>query len=385
MKKYIIILGIVSLLTDISSEMIFPILPIFLEKFLYATKTQIGLIEGIAAFLTSFLKVFSGYLSDKIGRRKILVIFGYSLSTFSKPLLFFATSWTHVLWIRAIERLGKGIRTAPRDALISSFSEGKSGHAFGIHRGMDTVGAVLGSLFAFLFLIYFGETEENFRKIFLYSFFPAITAVLILIFFVKEPKGIKKDSKIEINFKILPSDFKKFVIIQSIFTLFTMNYAFIILKANDIGISIGFIPLAYLFFNIVYAFFSFPIGILSDKIGKTKTMFFTYILFSITSFLFLIKNNIFGWIGFAFYGIFMAGYEVISRALISDLTNENIKGSAYGIYHTSIGISSFFSMIIAGILWDSFGSSLPFTISGIFSLILSFIFLRIFWKQDLVK
>ena len=377
MRKYVIILGIVSLLTDISSEMIFPILPIFLEKFLYATKTQIGLIEGLAALITSFLKVFSGYLSDKIGKRKLLVVFGYTLSAFSKPLLYFATNWIDVLWIRALERTGKGIRTAPRDALISSFSEGKSGQAFGIHRGMDTAGAVLGSLFTFLFLVYFGETEENFRKIFLYAFFPAITAVVILMFFVKEPKINKTSHEIKISFKNLPSDFKKFVIIQSVFTLFTMNYAFIILKANDVGISIGFIPLAYLFFNIVYAFSSFPFGIFSDKVGKTKAMLFTYILFSITSFIFLIKNSFFGWIGFAFYGIFMSGYEVVSRAFISDLIkNEDIKGSAYGIYHTLIGITSFLSMIIAGVLWDVFGSYMPFMVSGVFSLVVSLIF----WK-----
>ena len=378
MRKYVIILGIVSLLTDISSEMIFPILPIFLEKFLHTTKTQIGLIEGLAALITSFLKVFSGYLSDKIGKRKLLVVLGYSLSAFSKPLLYFATNWIDVLWIRALERTGKGIRTAPRDAMISSFSEGKSGYAFGIHRGMDTAGAVLGSLFTFLFLIYLGETEENFRKIFLYAFFPAITAVVILISFVKEPKINKTSSEIKISFKNLPSDFKKFVIIQSFFTLFTMNYAFIILKANDVGISIGFIPLAYLLFNIVYAFSSFPFGIFSDKVGKTKAMLLTYILFSITSFIFLIKNSFFGWLGFVFYGIFMSGYEVVSRAFISDLIKkEEIKGSAYGIYHTSIGITLFLSMLIAGILWDKFGSYMPFLISGVFSMILSFIF----WKS----
>ncbi|WP_297455467.1 MFS transporter [Persephonella sp.] len=379
MRKYVIILGIVSLLTDISSEMIFPILPIFLEKFLYATKTQIGLIEGLAALITSFLKVFSGYLSDKIGKRKLLVVLGYTLSAFSKPLLYFATSWIDVLWIRALERTGKGVRTAPRDAMISSFSEGKSGQAFGIHRGMDTAGAVLGSLFTFLFLIYFGETEENFRKIFLYAFFPAIAAVVILIAFVKEPKINKTSSEIKISFKDLPSDFKKFVIIQSVFTLFTMNYTFIILKANDVGISIGFIPLAYLLFNIVYAFSSFPFGIFSDKIEKTKAMLLTYILFSITSFVFLIKNSFFGWLGFIFYGIFMSGYEVVSRAFISDLIkSEKIKGSAYGIYHTLIGITSFLSMLIAGILWDKFGSYMPFLISCVISLFLSFTFGKLF-------
>ncbi len=376
-NKNIIFLGIVSFLTDLSSEMIFPVLPLFLDHILKASKFEIGIIEGAAEFTASFLKVFSGYVSDRLGRKKAVVVAGYTISAFTKPLLYFAGNWKDVLFIRVIERTGKGIRTSPRDALISHYAQKeKSGRSFGFHRGMDTLGAVFGTLLAFFFLLFLGETESTFRLIFLVSFFPAVISVLILIVFVKEPPAAEKRLR-KFSPRELPLDFYKLLTLQVLFSVFSMNYAFMILKANSIGVSIGFIPAVYLLYNIVYAFSSYPAGFFSDRFGKGYALSITYLLFSATAFIFTLNYPVFGWIGFIFYGLFMAGNEVVSRAVISDLVQEKLKGTAYGIYHTAIGLSVFASTSLAGFLWDRFGGDVPFYTAGFGSLFLSFLCFRI--------
>ncbi len=379
-SRYVFILGIVSLLTDISSEMIFPVLPIFLDRFLHATKTEIGLIEGVAIFIAGVFKVFSGVLSDRLGKRKILVVIGYSFSAFTKPLFYFANSWIQVLFLRGLERIGKGIRTAPRDAIISAYSSSEiSGKSFGLHRALDTIGAVIGSLSAFLLLYLFGELEETFRKIFLISFIPAVLAIFILVVFVKEPPVKKVENFTKLDFKLLPKNFYVFLSIHAFFTVFSMNYAFFILKGNASGISMLHIPIVYLMFNISYAFFSLPFGVLSDRVGKVKSLLFVYLMFSVVSLFFLFNSPLMGWIGFIMYGIFISGYEVVSRAFISDITDINIKGTAYGVFHTLIGFSSFISTVLAGILWDNFGEDIPFAISftgGLISLFATLFLLK---------
>jgi len=377
-NKNIIFLGIVSFLTDLSSEMIFPVLPLFLDHVLKASKFEIGIIEGAAEFTASFLKVFSGYISDRLGKKKAVVVAGYTISALTKPFLYFAGNWKDVLVLRVIERTGKGIRTSPRDALISHYTQReKSGRSFGFHRGMDTLGAVFGTFLSFLFLIFLGEVESTFRLIFLVSFFPAVLAVLILIFFVKEPsiKPVKKSERI--SPKDLPPDFFKLLTFQVLFSVFSMNYAFMILKANSVGVSIGFIPVVYLIFNIVYALSSYPAGFVSDRFGKGFTLSITYFLFSATAFIFTLDYPVFGWIGFVLYGLFMAGNEVVSRAVISDLVQEKLKGTAYGIYHTAVGLSVFASTSMAGFLWDNFGGDIPFYLGGLGSLFLSFLSFKI--------
>ncbi len=372
-NKNIIFLGIVSLLTDISSEMIFPILPVFLDHFLKATKFEIGIIEGTAQLVASFLKVFSGHLSDRVGKKKPIIVAGYLLSTVSKPFLYFAAGWKDVLLLRVIERTGKGIRTAPRDALISAYTtQEKSGRAFGIHRGMDTLGAVLGSLSAFVIILFLGETESSFRLIFLISFFPAFLAVIVLLFFVKE-KPFHPVKKRSFRLKDLPVSYYWFLFFQGIFMLFSMNYAFMILKSSNVGVSLGYIPVVYILFNVVYAVFSYPFGLWADRFGKVETLTVVYLIFSITAFVFTLDTPVAGWIGFVLYGIFMAGYEVITRALISDIVSPQLKGTAYGMFHTLSGITVFLSVVIAGFLWDRFGADVPFYLSSAGSLIISMI------------
>ncbi|WP_457626803.1 MFS transporter [Persephonella sp.] len=386
LNKNIIFLGIVSFLTDLSSEMIFPLLPVFLDHFLKATKFEIGIIEGTAQLVASLLKVFSGYISDMAGRKKPLVVIGYSLSAISKPFLYFAGNWRDVLVIRAVERTGKGIRTSPRDALISSYTTPESsGRAFGFHRGMDTAGAVLGTLVAIFFLFYFGETEDTFRLVFLISAVPAFLAVLFLVFFVKEKKSVYHRKTIRPSLKNIPSGFYIFLIFQVLFTVFSMNFAFMLLKANYSGVSLGLIPAVYLFFNLVYAVASYPAGAMADRAGKLNILIATYILFGITALLFTGGNFIWAWAGFMFYGLFMAGNEVASRAVISDLISEEIKGSAYGIYHTATGVSAFVSSSLAGFLWDRFGENTPFYVASAGAFVLALAAYFIFSKKKILK
>ena len=376
LNKNIIFLGMVSFFTDLSSEIIFPILPLFLEHFLKASKFEIGLIEGSAQLTASVLKVISGYISDKIGRRKPVVVLGYAISTVVKPLLFLSVNWKDVFVLRILERAGKGIRTPPRDALLSQYvNKDFSGRAFGFHRGMDTAGAVFGSLIVMMFFYFFGVSEETFRNIFLFSFLPGFIALIILVIFVKEKKSQYLSNSNHTSFcqsvKKLPGKFYVLLTVQILFTILSINFAFVILKVNSSGISMFFIPVVYLLFNFVYAVMSYPIGLISDKIGKGTTLSLTYFSFGISSF--ILSGNIpwVGILGFVLYGIFMAGNEVVSRAIVSDVVPLKLKGTAYGIYHTATGIAVFISSSLTGIIWDFFGSFVPFFVSSIGTLIIA--------------
>ena len=369
-SRNVFFLGIVSFFTDVSSEMIFPVLPIFLERFIGATKLEIGIVEGVAQLIASTLKVFSGFISDRLKRRKPIILIGYGISNLTKPLLSLSHSWVQVLLIRALDRMGKGIRTSPRDALISESSQRlKSGSSFGFHRALDTLGAVSGTIIAFLILNAFGSSERSFRAIFALSALPGLASLLVLFRFVAESGGRRENRKFSISG--LSGRYFKFVAVQSLFTLFSMNYAFMILKGENSGISVGFIPLAYLVYNVVYSLLSYPLGAVSDRFGKGKVLPLIYIVFSASAFLFTLRVPLLAWLAFLLYGIFMAGFESISRAAISDISGESLKGTAFGIYHTSIGLFSFLSMSLAGFLWDRFGADFPFYIASLSGIVLS--------------
>ena len=366
-SKNVFWLGLTSFFTDVSSEMIFPILPLFLTTVLNAPVAIIGVIEGIAESASSLLKLVSGWLSDKLGKKKALVIGGYSLSTITKPLLAIATSWTHVLGVRFFDRVGKGIRTAPRDALIAaSTEEKKRGKGFGLHRTMDTLGAVVGTLIAFYILQkYIGDA---FRLIFLLSFIPGFIAILILIFKVREVKDhVKK--KIEFSFKDQSSMLKRFLVVITFFNLANFSYAFFILRAKDIGMLIALIPLIYLVYNLVYAFFAIPAGKLSDMIGRKTVLFSGLLLFGLTSLGFAFyANTTTIWLLFALYGLFMAVTDGISRAYVSDLAVKEKRGMALGAYHMIIGITVLPANLIGGFLWDKIDVQAPFIYAAILSI-----------------
>ncbi|MCX5802210.1 MAG: MFS transporter [Proteobacteria bacterium] len=374
LSKNVLILGIVSLLMDISSEMIYPLIPIFLNDVLHASKTYIGLIEGVAESTASILKVFSGWLSDRLGKRKFIVFWGYGISVFSRPILATATSWIDVLVYRFTDRVGKGVRTAPRDAIIADSTEQNIlGKAFGFHRTMDTTGAVIGPAVAFAIL---GLFSGGFHLVFWISIIPGILALFCIAIFVQDVKKHTLTERPQITLRHLNRDFKVFLIIVTVFSLGKTSEAFLVLRAQELGVSIATIPLIYLTFNMVSAFFSTPAGIMADRFGKRRTILSSYFLFSFIFFGFAVAtNNAHAWLLFIAYGIFVAMNEGVQRAYVATVIRPEIMATGYGVYHTIIGISSLPSSIIGGVLWEHFGSQALFYYGAFMSLISSIAFI----------
>ncbi len=379
LKKNVFVLGLVSFFTDFSTEMIYPLLPVFLSVTLGVDKAFIGLIEGIAETTASILKVFSGWFSDRIKKRKLLVGIGYSLSTIAKPLFALAQRGSHVLVIRFSDRVGKGIRTAPRDALIAdSTPSDRMGMAFGFHRAMDTLGAVFGPLTAFLLLPLF---NDNYRSIFLISFFPAVVAILLIVFFLKEIRPKKITSTIPaLSLKSLPAEFKIFLLIMIIFTLGNSSDAFLLLRAQNLGVSMRLIPILWLLFNLVYSIISIPGGMLSDRIGRKRTILIGFIIYTGVYFGFAFAHlTLHIWTLFAIYGIYYGLCEGVMRAYVADLVPSPLRATAFGIYHTAVGLTAFPASLVMGILWQVFSAQIAFSFGAILSLasvILLLVFIR---------
>jgi len=384
LPRIVFVLGIVSLFMDMSSEMIVPLMPIFLNDVLKASKVSIGLIEGVAESTASLLKVFSGWFSDRIGKRKPLVFWGYSLSVLSRPLLAGATSWIGVLIYRFTDRVGKGIRTSPRDALIADVTEAKNaGRAFGFHRAMDTVGAVLGPAIAFGIL---AMSSNNMRLVFWLSIIPGLLAIGTIALFVKDIPGKLKGKKnlvasgSESNsggsiFSNIDGRFKVFLLIAILFTLGKIPEAFLVLKAKELGVDVQLIPMVYLVFNITSAFLSTPSGIIADRVGKRKVIFLSYLFGAFTYGGFALAfSGIHAWFLFILYGIFIAMNEGNQRAFVAQLIDPERKATGYGIYHTVVGITGLPAGIIGGTLYQSFGSEVVFFYSSCLCLVAGSIF-----------
>jgi len=373
-SKNIFVLGLVSFFNDVASEMIYPIVPIFLTSVLGAPVAIVGLIEGIAESTASILKVISGWLSDKYRKRKPFVIAGYSLSAVSKIILSFAYSWPFVLFARFMDRFGKGTRTSARDALIAESSKTSArGRSFGFHRALDTLGAVVGPLIALLGINFL---DNNYRLIFFLAFIPAGIGVLLLIFFVKEKKKEENVlSALNFNWRSLDSSFKIFLLISFIFALGNSSDAFLILRAQNLGLSVTMVILVYVLFNSTYAIFSIPAGIISDKIGPKKVLLTGFLLFSAIYLFFGLTNVSFLlWLLFPFYGIYMALTEGVGKAYISNLVPEEKAGTAFGIYQTTIGLCTFFASFIAGLLWTYVGVSAPFVFGSVMAVVAALLF-----------
>ena len=378
-------LGWVSFFNDLASEMVYPIVPIFLTSFLGVPVAIVGVIEGIAESTASILNVFSGWLSDRFQKRKPFVISGYFLSTLSKIILGLSYIWPFVLVARFLDRFGKGIRTSARDSLITeSCSENIRGKSFGFHRALDTLGAVFGPLAAILFLAIF---NDNIRLIFYIAFIPGLIGIILLIIFVREKKkNALCFSDLKLKWRDINPSFKIFLLISIIFSIGNSSDAFLILRAQNLGLAIKVTIFTYVLFNLTYAIFSIPAGVIVDKIGAKKVLIMGLVLFSLVYFfLGLISESLFIWLLFPVYGIYMALTESVGKAYISLLVPQEKSGTAFGIYQTSIGICSFFSSLIAGVMWNYINVRVPFYFGSTTALISAILFIVLGSKIKIVK
>ena len=363
--KNVTILGIVSLFTDFSTEMISGLLPLFIVTDLGASRALLGAIEGSAELLGYGFRLVSGSLSDKLHRRKIFILFGYGLSTISKPFFSISFNWLDALVVRISDRTGKGIRTAPRDALISdSIVEKNSGKAFGLHRTLDQIGAIIGPIAGYFLLQFF-----DVREIFILSLIPGAIAIIILVFFVKEVSSKISSNKIGMNFRILLNKNKPFVIlllVTGIFSLGAYNFSFVLLKSADLGVNATSIPLVYAAINITHTVIGLPSGILSDRFGKEKTLILGYSTLLISSLLMIMfsGNFISAFILALVYGVYVGITETVQRAIVPKYVDSSLRGTAYGIYFLIMGSGFFIGNVIFGHLWDAFGINMAVLFSS---------------------
>ncbi len=365
--------SLTSFFMDISSEMVINIIPLFLSNVLGVRTNIIGLIEGVAESTASLLKLFSGWMSDKLKMRKWLAVAGYGLSTLAKPFFYFASSWGWVAGVRWADRVGKGIRTGPRDALVAdSIEPEQRGLAFGFHRAADTGGAMVGLLIA-LGLVWAAQTSDlslglgTFRTVVLVSLIPAVLAVLSLAIGAKETK-IKDAREVPvISFKALGKNFIVFMLIVGIFDLGNSSDAFLVLRAQERGMSVTGILGMLAVFNLVYSLISTPAGSLSDRIGREKMIIGGWTVYALVYLGFGLADTIWHvWVLYILYGLYYGLAYGTSKAMVADLVPEELRGTAYGTYNAVLGVIDLPASLIAGFLWQGagswqgFGPSAPF-------------------------
>jgi len=357
LERNVFFTGLTSFFTDTSTKMIYSVMPLFLLS-IGASKTTISLIEGIAESTASLIKALSGYWSDKIGKNKPFMLIGYGITALVTPLYALVRAPLQVLFYRFFERVGKGLRAAPRDSLISgSVTQKDAGKNFGFHKAMDNSGAILGPLGAFLLLYFY---PLNYTNIFLIATIPAVLGVIVIAVFIKEAKGIKSDAS-RISLKRLPKKFFFFLFIIFIFTLGNSADALLLVKTTETGIDKAYIPFVYMIFNVVSVVFAIPIGKLSDKIGREWLIIPGFLIYAITYFLFGTFNSISVFIGlFAMYGFYSALVDGSQRAMISDIISKDLRGTGYGIYYAVLGVTLLPASLIAGLLYDKVNSHAPF-------------------------
>jgi MFS family permease len=365
-------LGFVSLLNDAASEMIYPLLPIFLTSVLGVGAGVLGVIEGAAESTASLLKLFSGWISDKLKKRKALILFGYSLAALGRPVIAVSRYWWQVAIIRFVDRFGKGVRTSPRDALISlSTAEEAKGKAFSFHRAMDHAGAIIGPICAVI-LLRFGMSLKN---LFAWALLPGVITILIVFFFVKEKKTEAKEKNIEFKFSLLSKNFKVYLLILALFTLGNSSDAFLILRAKDAGISTSIIPVLWIVLHFVKMTTSIPGGEWSDKAGRRKVIVSGWIVYALIYLGFGFSTRVFHiWGLFALYGVYFGLAEGVEKAFVSDLVGDAFQGTAFGFYHLAVGITAFPSSVFFGLIWQGFGSLAAFSygsaLAGLASILL---------------
>ncbi|MFC2019965.1 MFS transporter [Chloroflexota bacterium] len=367
-------LGIVSLLTDISSEMIFTLLPLFLSNVLGATTTIVGLVGGISESSDAIFRIFSGWFSDRLGKRKLLALSGYSLSTLVKPFMLLASTWAAVLAVRFGDRVGKGLRASPRDAMIAdSVSAKERGRGFGLHRAMDTLGATIGLGLAavIIYLVQGGGLElslKSYRWLVLAGIVPAVLAVLILFLFVRERKRTSlpaSGSRPRPGWSGLTSGFdtrfKLFLVVMGVFTLGNSSDFFVILRGQNLGVPLVQVVLMVVLLNVTYAAVSLPAGMISDRLGRRKIIVLGWLIYALVYLGFALSSSLWQvWLLFAGYGVYYGITEGVARALVADLVVPEKRGTAYGLYHGVVGFALLFASLIAGWLWQTLGPAIPF-------------------------
>jgi MFS family permease len=373
--------SLTSFFMDISSEMVINILPLFLANVLGAKTSIIGIIEGVAESTASILKLFSGWLSDKLGSRKWLAVAGYGISALAKPFFYIANSWGMIAGVRWADRVGKGVRTAPRDALIAdSVDEKKRGLAFGFQRAADTAGAMLGLLIALgvVWLVQSSSVElgaSTFRTVVLISLLPAILAVLALALGAHEVAITSQRKMPKFAFKSLGKPFVVFMIIVGIFDLGNSSDAFLVLRAQDRGMSVIGILSMLVVFNLVYTLISTPAGVLSDRIGRRRLIIGGWLVYAIIYLGFGLVHTAWQvWILYVVYGLYYGMAYGTAKAMIADLVPDALRGTAYGTYNAVLGILDFPASLIAGILWEGafgwngFGAAAPFIFGALMAI-----------------
>jgi len=376
-ERNVLFTGLTSFLTDTSVKMVYSVMPMFLMS-IGASKTSLALIEGIAESTASLVKALSGFWSDKIGKNKPFMLIGYGLSALMIPLYTFVVSPVQVLFLRFAERFGKGIRTAPRDSLIAgSVTNGETGKSFGLQKAMDNSGAIVGPLVAFAFLY---ALPGSYRLIFALAGIPAVLAIFVIIFGIREAKKSKHELFAKFHFRDFPVRYYFFLGIVFIFTLGNSTDALLLVKANEVGVKVALIPLVYLVTNVVSVFAAIPLGSLSDRIGKEKILIAGYLIYGGVYYGFGVSTGIGAIISlFALYGLYSAATDGIQKAFISDMIDSNKKGTGLGIYNGLLGITLLPASLIAGVLYDKVNSSVPFffgAATAFISAILMFFFFR---------
>ena len=371
-------LGVVTLLNDLSSEVAVRTLPLFLANVLGVKAGIIGLIEGLAESTATLLKVVSGVLADRIGKKKALALWGYGLSGFTKPLLFFAAGWPLVLVVRVLDRIGKGIRTAPRDALIADVTAPEHrGRAFGFNKAMDKAGAVAGLVLA-AGILYFGGTgqvaltRENYQALVLLSVVPGIAAVFVLARWVRERSASPsvQASSVRLAWRGLDGRFRAYLVLLVIFTLGNSSDAFLMLRAQTLGFQPVEIFLLLAAFNLVITLTSTPAGALSDRLGRRGLIVAGWAIYAVIYLGFALASSPWHvWALYLGYGLYYGAFQGAASALVADLVPSDLRGTAYGLFNGAIGVAAFPASLLAGLLWDWYGPPAPFLAGGILALV----------------
>jgi MFS family permease len=381
LPRNVFAISLVSLLNDASSEVIYPLLPLFLALTLGASPAAIGLIEGAAESVSSLLKLFAGYFSDRRGRRKGLVVFGYALAGIVRPLLAFATSWYQVLGLRLADRVGKGIRSAPRDAMIADAATPEErGLAFGFHRAMDHAGAVVGPLLGYVILLLVAAnknapTAGDYMKVFLVASIPALAAVLVAAFFVRETHSRKQQQQQQaaisglepprLSLRGFDGNFKRFLLIVALFTLSNSSDAFLLLRAQSAGVSVATIPLLWAALHATKVLSSLVGGDLSDRLGRRALITSGWILYAAVYAGFAFISSVGeAWVLFLVYGVYFGLAEGAEKALVADLVRPEQRGTAYGLYNLAFGITVLPASLLMGALWSWHGAQTAFIVSA---------------------